>query len=371
MVLDHRERLILLNLIADIGSTRLRRLLDHFGGVDRVWQATAAQLQQVEGIGPGLVQRMISGRADEVRLHQELASAQRTGVRIITLEEAEYPAPLRTIHDPPLALYIRGRLVEADQTAVAIVGARHASRYGLECAERLGYELALRGLTVVSGLARGIDAAAHRGALKASGRTLAVLGSGLGRLYPEEHETLAKQVGEQGAVISEYPMDMAPLPHNFPRRNRLISGLSLGVVVVEAGPRSGSLITADCALEQGRDVFAVPGPVTSVTSQGTHRLIKQGARLVTSVEDILDELHLTPQGPPQVESRQGVDGAIPLSVSEERVLECLNASHPTAIDVIAMHCGVPIADVSSALLQMELKRMVQQLPGKRFVRLGR
>ena len=371
MALDNRGRLILLNVIPDIGSSRLRRLLDAFGDLDRVWRATAQELQQVEGIGPLLAERIVAGRRNEAALREELARAKESGVQIVTLEDEGYPEPLRTIPDPPLALYIRGRLVEADRMAVAIVGARYASRYGLQCAEHLAYELALRGLAVVSGLARGIDAAAHRGALNASGRTLAVLGSGFNRLYPPEHTELAKQIAEYGAVISEYPMEIGPLPHNFPRRNRLISGLSLGVVVVEAGPRSGSLITADCALEQGREVFAVPGPVTAVTSQGTHRLIKQGAALVTSVDDILDELHLTPQGPSQVESSEGVVVAVPPPAPEARVLASLSADHPTEIDAIARHSGLTMPEVSSTLLQMELKRLVQQLPGKRFIRAGR
>lgn len=389
MVSDH-ERYMLLNLIPDIGSMRLRRLLDAFGDLNRVWAAGAQELQQVEGIGPVLAERIIAIRRNETALREELARAKAAGAQIVTLEDDAYPGALRTIPDPPLALYIRGRLVEADQTAVAIVGARHASRYGLECAQRLGYDLALRGVTVVSGLARGIDAAAHRGALNASGRTLAVLGCGLGQVYPPEHEALAEHIVAQGAMISEYPMEMEPLSHNFPRRNRLISGLSLGVVVVEAGPRSGSLITADCALEQGREVFAVPGSIASVTSQGTHHLIKQGARLVASVEDILEELRLpaapaapaypatdvaagrqaglTPQGSPQVESSESAVTPRALPAAEARVLACLQSSEPTDIDTIAAQSGLTMPEVSSVLLQMELKRVVQQLPGKRFMK---
>ena len=291
-MLTDRERLILLNLIPDVGSTPLRRLLDQFGDLDRVWQAGVRELRQVEGIGPLLAQRIAAGCRNERLVGEEVALAQRAGVRIVTLEDADYPTLLREIPDPPLVLYVRGTLPDPAAPAVAIVGSRHASRYGVEIAERLAYDLALRGLTVISGLARGIDGAAHRGALKAQGRTLAVLGNGLSRIYPPEHEPLAKQIVEQGAVISEYPMQMAPLAQNFPRRNRLISGLSLGVVIVEAAQRSGALITADMALEQGREVFAVPGPITRRTSQGTHHLLKQGARLVTSAEDILEELSL-------------------------------------------------------------------------------
>ncbi len=300
---------------------------------------------------------------------QERALAQRHGVHIVTLEDAEYPQRLRTIYDPPSALYVRGCLAPADEIAVAVVGSRHASLYGLQCAERLAYELALRGITVVSGLARGIDAAAHRGALKASGRTLAVLGNGLSRVYPPEHRALADEVARHGALISEYPMETKPLPHNFPRRNRLISGLSLGVVIVEAATRSGALITADCALEQGREVFAVPGPITAVSSQGTHHLLKQGARLVTSVEDILDELRLVPQ--PVRASFPDDSGTAPtaaLPEAEQRVFACVSERDPLDIDMIAGQSGLAVAEVSSLLLQLEVKQLIRQLPGKQFIR---
>ena len=366
-MLSNRERLILLNLIPDVGSIRLRRLLDAFGDLDRVWTAGPGELQQAEGVGPVLAQRIIAARHDEQRLTQELALATRHGVMIVTLEDDEYPESLKTIPDPPLALYIRGSVIEADRIAVAIVGARHASLYGLQCAEQLGHDLALRGVTVISGLARGIDGAAHRGALKASGRTLAVLGSGLACLYPPEHETLAVQVAEHGAVISEYPMEMRPLPHNFPRRNRVISGFSLGVVIVEAGQRSGALITADMALEQGREVFAVPGPMTSVTSQGTHQLLKQGARLVTSVEDILEELRLAPQPAVQTQRSGRSAETVPLLEFEQRVLSCLS-EEPRDIDAVAAQTGLGMPEVSSLLLQLELKHVARQLPGKQFVR---
>ena len=292
MIPVDRERLIRLNLIPDAGSARLRRALDAFGGLDRLWAASVSELQQAAGLSRPFAERLAAARQDDARFERELALAERCGVAILTLADAAYPARLRTIPDPPLALYVRGALAAADEAAVAVVGARRASLYGLQCADRLSQDLALRGLTVVSGLAVGIDGAAHRGALRAGGRTLAVLGSGLARVYPPAHERLAEEVAGRGAVLSEYPLEAEPFPGHFPQRNRIISGLSLGVVVVEASARSGALITADCALEQGREVFAVPGPMTSVTSEGTHRLLKQGARLVTSVEDILEELRL-------------------------------------------------------------------------------
>src|SRR3989338_4973459 len=262
-MLSAREQLILLNLVPGIGSTPLRRGLDACGSLERLWTASVQELQQA-GASTQMAQRLVGCR-DERLLARELVLAQRQDVTIVTLADPGYPKPLREIADPPLALYSRGSL-PAEEVAVAIVGSRHASLYGMQTAERLGYELALRGITVVSGLARGIDSASHRGALKASGRTVAVPGSGPAVLYPPEHRELADQIAGQGAVISEYPMEATPEPYRFPRRNRLISGLSLGVVVVEAAARSGALITAGCALEQGREVFAIPGQITAGTS---------------------------------------------------------------------------------------------------------
>jgi DNA processing protein len=370
-MLTDRERLILLNLIPDIGSTQLRRLLDAFGELERVFRASAQELQQVEGLGPALARRIVSCCQDERMLKSELTLAKQHGVEILTLEDAAYPKLLRTIHDPPLALYIRGTLTPADEVAVGIVGSRRASLYGLQSAEQLSYDLALRGISVVSGLARGIDASAHRGALKASGRTLAILGNGLSSVYPIEHEPLAKQITQHGALISEYPMSMRPWPHNFPRRNRIISGLSLGVVIVEAANRSGALITADCALEQGREVFAVPGPMTAITSQGTHQLVKQGARLVTSANDIVEELHLAPEAA-KTSARMSEEGSAAHTVAlpklEERVFACVRRHKPRDIDMIASDSGLATSEVAALLLQLELKRLVQQRPGKQFVR---
>lgn len=364
-----RERLIALNLIPGIGSTRLRRLLDAFGSLDRLWHAGPEALQQVEGIGPALARQLVESRENAGLVQQELALAARQGSAILTLEDPGYPEALRAISDPPLALYVQGTLQPEDRIAVALVGARRASRYGLECAERLAYDLALHGVTVVSGLARGIDAAAHHGVLKVPGRTLAVLGSGLARVYPPEHAALAARVAAHGAVMSEYPMQMPPLAQNFPRRNRIVSGLSLGVVVVEAGARSGALISADCALEQGREVMAVPGPVTSVTFRGSHRLLRQGARLVESVDDILEELRLAPQPAPRAEESAG--GAAGLPETERRVLACLSAEQPREIDAVAFEAGLAMPEASALLLQLELRQLIRQLPGKRFVRRAR
>ncbi len=362
-----RERLILLNLVPEIGSVRLQRLLDAFASLERVWEAGSNALMGVEGIGPVLAKRIIEYRAQPARLQDELAQAERHGCAVLTRVDAGYPAPLREIHDPPLALYMKGAWDAQDAAAVAIVGSRHASAYGLSMAERLAVGLAERGITVISGLARGIDAAAHRGALKAGGRTLAVLGHGLAQIYPPEHEPLAAHVAARGALIAEYAMGMPPVAENFPRRNRLISGLALGVVVVEAAGRSGALITADCALEQGREVFAVPGRADAATSEGTHRLLKQGAALVTTVEDILEELPVLVEQGPATDAAAG-RAALGLVDSADRLLSQFSDDQPCHLETLAEKTGWTIPACAAALLQLELKHAVKQLPGQRFVR---
>ena len=369
-----RERLIALNLLSDIGSLRTTRLLEAFGSLQAVWEASESELQRVEGVGPALDARVAAVRRDRPRLADEVALAAREGCAIVTRIEAAYPSPLRAIHDPPLALYLRGRWQDEDQAAVAIVGSRRGSIYGLQMAERLAYDLALRGVTIVSGLARGVDAAAHRGALKAGGRTIAVLGNGLASVYPPEHAELAEQIAAQGALASEYPMRMEPLAQNFPRRNRLISGLSLGVVIVEAAQRSGALITADCALEQGKEVFAVPGRADAWSAQGTNQLLKQGAKLVTTVEDIVEELRLEPVAmtnqtiPGEASSHPAASEAA--NDQEAVLLRHLTAEEPREFDRLASASGLPASACASLLLQLELKRLVKQLPGNRFILTG-
>jgi DNA processing protein len=284
-------------------------------------------------------------------------------VEVLTPHDAGYPVALRTIPDPPQALYVRGRLRPEDAAAVAVVGARRASAYGVAAAEWLGRELARCGVTVVSGLARGVDGAAHRGALAAGGRTIAVLGCGPDVVYPPEHVDLMARVIEAGAVISEFPPGTEPLPPYFPQRNRIISGLSLGVVVVEGRERSGALVTADCALQQGREVFAVPGSIFAATSYLPHRLIQEGAKLVTTVADVLNELrlpHAQPQSPGKDAGLAGTEAAVFAQLSLD----------PQHIDVLAVRCDLPVAEVGRALLALELKGMVRSLAGQRYVVTG-
>ena len=370
---QRQQAYIRLNLVQGLTPIALRRLLDAFGDVEAICQMDARALQKVEGITPRLSEQIVAMGKDSSALQREVACVAREGVTIVTSEDDGYPEALRDIHDPPLVLYVRGTLPR-DRMAVAIVGSRRASLYGKLAAERLSHDLALRGITVVSGLARGIDAAAHRGALTAGGKTVAVLGSGLSRMYPPEHEPLAKQIASQGALISEYPMETPPLAHHFPRRNRIISGLSLGVVIVEAAQRSGALITADCALEQGREVFAVPGPISTATSQGTNALLKQGARLVTSVEDIIEELQLSPLSPEPSSPRLRASSPAPippqtsLAPNEQQVWQYVDQDAAKDLETITIESGLPLPEVSALLLQLELKRLIQQLPGKRFVR---
>lgn len=298
-------------------------------------------------------------------------------IRKIAIDDKEYPKNLRNIYNPPKILYVNGTLLEADEMAVALVGSRRASVYGLEMCEKLAYELAIRGVTVVSGMARGIDSAAHKGALKAKGRTIAVLGSGHGNIYPPENKKLYHEITKSGAVVTEFENDAAPLPKNFPKRNRIISGLSLGVVVVEAARNSGALITAGFAAEQGRTVFAVPGKISSITSAGTNELIKDGARLVQSVDDILEELSLSEIKPLSRAQKDEIKEKIAkktetyiynsLTDDERKIYKALS-DEPIYIDEVLDKSGLKAANASKVLLNLELKSLIQQLPGKQFIR---
>ena len=286
-------------------------------------------------------------------------------IRAIGPGDAEYPVNIRDIYDPPAILYVKGEMLPQDEVAVALVGTRRPTHYGIQACRKLAYDLAMRGITIVSGMAVGIDTEAHRGALAAGGRTIAVLGSGHNNIYPRQNIGLYAEITGRGAVISEFPNATAPFKWNFPRRNRIISGLSLGVVVVEAPKKSGALITVDFALEQGRDVFALPGRAGSLTSEGTHRIIKEGARLVENADDIIEEIG------PRLGRLQGSVGAElrpgpGLSAQEERVFKLLT-DEPRNVDTLLEESGLSASVILSSLTQLTVKRLAQELPGKRFV----
>ena len=298
-------------------------------------------------------------------------------IRTITLTDAEYPKNLQNMRRPPKELYVNGAFLPQDDVAVGIVGSRRATPYGLEMAERFAFELAASGVTVVSGMARGIDSAAHRGALKAKGRTIAVMGSGHGRIYPPENEALYREIASQGAVVTEFAYDEPPLPQHFPARNRIISGLSLGLLVVEAARNSGALITADFAAEQGREIFAVPGKVSSQTSAGTNDLIRDGARLVTSVGDILEELKIIEIGAVPDDDAGAIDGRRErktkayiynaLTDPQRKVYKALT-DEPAHIDAVVASAGLDHSTAVKALVELQLRKLVKELPGKQYIR---
>lgn len=361
-----------LRSVRGVGNVSFRMLLERFDSPQAVFAASVARLTDA-GFQPAVARAIVSfdqwGAVDA-----ELEQIVRAGVRLVTQADSEYPKNLTHIHDPPPFVYIRGSLEPQDQVAVAIVGARSASPYGRDVTRQLARDLAHRRVTVVSGLARGIDAEAHRAALEAGGRTIGVLGSGLDVLYPSEHRRLAQDMTQHGAVISEFALGSQPEAGNFPYRNRVISGLSLGTVVIEAAEKSGSLITARCALEQNREVFAVPGHITASRSRGPHDLIKQGAKLVESVEDILVEI--APTVPVRAEAQDGtgaVSGQPGLSAiaalePDEELLVKLFDGEPLHVNVLIARSGLGPARVLEVLLGLELKGMVSQLPGTHFTR---
>ncbi len=367
--MTERESVILLNMVPGLGGVRLKRLLESFGRVSRIIKAKESQLLGVRDIGEGIAAGIVKCASETDSLKKELALIEKENVQIITISDDQYPASLKEIYDPPPVLYLKGSLLSSDLNSVALVGSRRASFYGQSMCERLAYELAAKGISVVSGLARGIDTAAHRGALRARGRTIAVLGSGITRIYPRENKELAEQISNSGCLLSEFPLCAHPARENFPRRNRIISGLSLGVVIVEAAQRSGALITANFALEQGREVFAVPGKIDSLTSWGTHSLIKDGAKLVENANDIITELGLdiNPSLGKNKEKRQG-ECLLPNLTSEEKEIYSFLSTDPQYIDEIAKVSGVSLVKVLSLLVKLELKKLTRQLPGKMFVR---
>ena len=361
---------IALKSIADIGNITFPALVDKFGSLPAIFAAPVSHLKEIRGISKEIA-TAITGFRDWDKVKEELELIDKNKINIITYQDDPYPAKLMNIYDRPPFLYVRGNL-NKDDINIAIVGSRQASTYGKYTTEKISRELALKGLTIVSGMARGIDSVAHRGALTAHGRTIAVLGSGLDVIYPPENKILFADIIQNGAVISEFPLGTPPRSANFPTRNRIISGMSYGVVIVEAGEKSGSLITARLALEQGREVFAVPGSIDAAGSRGTNKLIKQGAKLIENTDDIMEEIlpqidRTTVLKPSSVSNSEVIaaKSAEILSTVDQKIIGLISGGR-VHIDDLISSSGLSSADILSALTTLELKGLVQQHPGKFF-----
>jgi DNA processing protein len=366
--MDSREALVALNLIEGVGPIRVRQLLDHFGEPPAILRASRQELLRVRGIGDDIADA-IAGWEKTVDLGAELKRIADFGCRVVVQTDPEYPQLLKQIYDPPVVLYVKGELLPKDKNSVAMVGSRMTTHYGIEVARKLAYQLAYLGVTVVSGGARGIDSAAHQGALSAKGRTIAVLGTGINLVTPPENAKLFEQIAANGAVVTQFPFNRPGDKQSFPIRNRIVAGMTLGTVVVEANLTSGALITSNFANEYGRQVFAVPGRIDSPRSKGCHDLIKKGAKLCEGAEDILSEFeYLFPASnrPPSA-AETGTLPALELSPNEQKVYDTLDHEE-LSIDEVIRKSALPSSAVSVALLSLEMKRLVRQLPGKLFVK---
>ncbi len=377
--MNEHEAVLALNAIAGLGHLKIKKLIEHFGSAQRLFALKASDLLASLIVSAEAAQNIISFPKDEF-LKEEIGFSKSAGIEAITLWDEKYPQSLKEIHDAPVVLYVKGKLPEDNGLAIAMVGSRQASLYGTATAHQFAVRLVELGITVVSGMARGIDTAAHQGAIKARGQTIAVLGCGLAHVYPQENEALMKEISQNGAVVSEFPIHTPPFAYNFPRRNRIISGLSLGVIVVEAREKSGALITADCALEQGREVYAIPGKIDNPSARGVNNLIKQGAKLITSVDDILEDLetHLTTalhkeeknlaitdqENKGKVEAVNRLPDTGPKLSQDEQVIYKQLSDRPIHIDELIKQNTAAL----SILFQLELKRLIKQLPGKMFIR---
>ena len=370
---QEQRALIGLSLVPGVGATRLRALLAHFEAPSAVFRASRSALERVDGVGPQTAEAILTFE-DRAAVEQEMGRADDLDATLISPWDDRFPDRLREIYDPPAFLWMRGTLPEGAAPMVTVVGTRRCTDYGRAQAHHLAGALARRGFTVVSGLAYGIDAAAHKGALDAGGRTLAVLGSGVGCIYPPKHTSLAKRIAENGAVLSEYAIDAEPDAPNFPERNRILSGLALGTLVVESYAEGGALITARLALEQNREVFALPGNVTKDSSLGTNRLIQQGhAKLVMEIEDLLEELpDLTVETAEDVDADMVASGTRPDPADElegpEQVLYDALSDTPMHVDALCEETGLDPSTALVSLLELEFKGLVRQLAGKQFRR---
>lgn len=364
-----RRALVALSLVPGVGLGRIRALLAHFGSATKALNASRTALQRVTGVGPQTAAAIVAFD-DFATVDQQLERAAQMEATLISPWDDRFPPRLRQIYDPPALLWMRGTLTAADNRAIAIVGTRRCTEYGRRQAYRFAQDLVAEGFTIVSGLAYGIDGAAHRGALEAGGRTLAVLGSGVNRIYPAKHKGLAQDIIQQGAVLSEYPLDTAPDAPHFPERNRIVSGLTLGTLVVESHETGGALITARLAVEQNREVFVVPNMVGRKAGVGTNRLIQRGhGKLVLDVDDILEELNV----PVHADSSPGADASAPpapeseLNAIEQRLYDALG-EEPTQIDVLCAETDLDASTALVYLLNLEFKGLIRQMAGKQFYR---
>ena len=355
-----KRYLIWLSSLSGVGSRSCLNLIKHFGSAENVYQCSFSELM-ASGLIREKAAKTITQDRNIENSDEYLKIMKENGIKVYTIHESEYPENLKNIYDPPPVLYVKGELIPEDALSVGIVGSRKASDYGLKAAQKIAFRLSEMGITIVSGMALGIDSAAHRGALKAKGRTIAVCGSGLKYVYPITNYNLSQEIINSGALISEYLFDTVAYPNQFPARNRIISGMSLGIIVVEAGEKSGSLITADFALEQGREVFAVPGNISSPNSKGTNELIKSGAKLVSKIEDIIEELNLNIifKEKSIVENN---NNNMDISIEERLILSLLGKTGADK-DEIAVATSLPPGKVMAALTKLEIKGAIQQIGG--------
>jgi DNA processing protein len=359
---SHKDILVWLNSLYMRNKT-IEYLIEYFKDITLLWTAPAKEIMNMEGLKYEIKNKLISYRNEDY-LEKILDKIKKLDVEIITVLDEDYPERLRNIDDSPALIYTKGKFKDEDNLSLAIVGSRKATSYGKWASEKISGELAKIGVTIVSGLARGIDTEAHKGALKEGGRTIAVLGSGINEIYPKNNEKLFYEIENSGAVISEFPIDTKPFSHNFPQRNRIISGLSLGVIIVEAGERSGSLITANFAADQGREVFAVPGNINSIFSRGTNRLIKDGAKIVMDIDDILEEISELKEKVIKVSKKGEIDFS-KLEENEAKILKCI-VEKPVYCNDIVYITGLDISTVNSVLTALQLKGMIRELGGKIF-----
>lgn len=352
-----KDYVIWLNSVYGIGHTRIEQFINYFGSLENIWTAPASEIYKFPKLRKKVADRLIETRnKDFIDKCKEKLTLK--NVKNMIRNDGDYPKILKNIKDSPHILYMKGKIKEEDNKAIAIVGSRKCTSYGKNIAYKFAKELAGYGITIVSGMAYGIDSAAHRGALDGGGRTIAVLGSGVDVCYPKSNSNLMREIMENGAIVSEYPLGTQPTPGNFPRRNRIISGLSKGVLVVEAGLNSGSLITIDYALDQGKDVFAIPGNINCSVSKGTNKLIKEGAKPVTSVEDILEEYNI------QKQSYDIKSIYNDLSDSEKAAIEIIEKKQPIHIDMISSILHLDPGTINSLITILEIKDLIEQLPGK-------